>query len=193
MSLISKIFLLSATMMVALLLKVWPDAGACESCDLFVPEDTWNHQDPVLAGFGLEALRELEDEVKGAGCVVYQGRMVYAWGPYDQRADVASLIKPIIVHMVLKAQEDGLIGHLDRPVAEHEPGLRHLNPKLGHKDRAITWRHMMTQTSGYGVKEAPGEAFDYSDKQMALLWTRSFTGSTSPRSNRPRRRFWVPT
>jgi CubicO group peptidase (beta-lactamase class C family) len=47
--------------------------------------------------------------------------------------------------------------------------LRDLNGPLGYKDRLITWRHLVTQTSCYGVSEQPGGAFDYNDYQTALL------------------------
>jgi CubicO group peptidase (beta-lactamase class C family) len=96
--------------------------------------------------------------------------MVHAWGKYDQLADVASIVKPLIVHLILKAHDDGLIADLDGAIADHHPRLVRLNAHLDHKDRHITWRDMMTQRSGYGVSEPPGEAFDYSDIQMALLW-----------------------
>jgi len=42
------------------------------------------------------------------------------------------------------------------------------------KDAAITFRHFSTQTSCYGVSEAPGTAFDYNDFQMALFWDTLF-------------------
>src|SRR3972149_7990230 len=51
-----------------------------------------------------------------------------------------------------------------------EPRLGELNPQLDRKDRLIAWRHLATQTACYGVTEKPGEAFDYSDPQMALFW-----------------------
>jgi CubicO group peptidase (beta-lactamase class C family) len=70
---------------------------------------------------------------------------------------------------VYKAIEKGLIADLDSPVSRYVPELRDLNGPLGHKDRLITWRHLVTQTSCYGVSEQPGRAFDYNDYQTALL------------------------
>jgi CubicO group peptidase (beta-lactamase class C family) len=55
-------------------------------------------------------------------------------------------------------------------VSKSVPALDGINPRLGHKDRNITWRHLANQTSCYGVTERPGEAFDYSDYNMALFF-----------------------
>jgi len=72
--------------------------------------------------------------------------------------------------LLLTALEEGKIGSLDDQVSEWEPRLAALNAGLGYKDRALTWRHLANQVSGYGVREKPGEAFDYSDYQTALFW-----------------------
>jgi hypothetical protein len=61
-----------------------------------------------------------------------------------------------------------------RPAIKWYHGLKDLNPGLGYKDRLITFRHLATQTSCYGVAEAPGTAFDYNDWQMALFWDTLF-------------------
>src|SRR5262249_43697244 len=56
---------------------------------------------------------------------------------------------------------------VDDPVADFEPGLRALN---GGKDAAITWRHLASQTSGYGLAEPPGRAYSYNDYALALYY-----------------------
>lgn len=152
-----------------LLFAARTDHDSCGSAPLAFPGEHWSSVQPEEAGFDADGLADLEDKVRGAGWLTYSGRLVHAWGPYDERADIGSAVKPILVHLLLKAYEDGRIDSLDQPVARYAPGLRDLNPELGYKDRKITWRHMARQISGYGVKEAPGEAFDYSDLQMALL------------------------
>jgi hypothetical protein len=86
-----------------------------------------------------------------------------------KRADVASASKPWYTHFLLKALEDGRIPSLDERLVRWEPRLEAINRQLGHKDRAITWRHVANQTSCYGVAEAPGTAYDYNDWQMALF------------------------
>ncbi len=149
---------------------VWPDRDPSKSGALVFPDKEWSRLTPERAGFDPQRLKAMEARVGGAGCLVLGGRLVHAWGPYDQHTDVASVLKPLIVHLTLKAYEEGLITDLDHPVALHQPGLAELNAELGYKDRQITWRHMMHQTSGYGVSEAPGEAFNYCDRQMALYW-----------------------
>ena len=124
---------------------------------------------PAEAGFDEEALDAFVEFAGGHGCVVRCGYLVRAWGNQTERADVASAVKPVYTHLLLRSLETGRIGHLDDRVAEIRPELNDLNPDLGHPDREITWRHLANQTSGYGVEDRPGEAFDYNDLQMALL------------------------
>lgn len=133
------------------------------------PGLTWNEVEPASAGFDEAALEGFVEHVGGHGCVVRKGHLVKAWGRHDARADVASAAKPVYTHLVLKTLESDRISCLDDPVAELLPELNHLNGHLGYPDREITWRHLVTQTSGYGVADRPGEAFDYNDLQMALL------------------------
>src|SRR5690606_37083197 len=68
----------------------------------------------------------------------------------------------------------GRLDSLDVRASRFVPELETLNPSLGFKDRRITFRYFATQTSGYGVTEAPGAAFDYNDWQMALFWDTLF-------------------
>jgi len=74
----------------------------------------------------------------------------------------------------LGGQEDGKLKGFDEAVSRVEPRLKGLNKGLGYKDRGITWRHLCNQISCYGVKERPGEAYDYSDWNMALLFDSLF-------------------
>jgi hypothetical protein len=133
------------------------------------PAEHWETCSPDAAGLDAAALEALRDFVGGRGCVVRHGRMAYSWGDVSERADVASAAKPVYSYLLLRALEDGRIGSLDDPVARLVPGLVGLNPDLGHKDAAITWRHLANQISCYGVSEHPGCAFDYNDWQMALF------------------------
>ena len=55
----------------------------------------------------------------------------------------------------------------DELVADVEPRLKEIN---GGKDAAITWRHLASQTSGYGLVERPGEAYSYNDYALALYY-----------------------
>lgn len=138
------------------------------------PGPTWEKRAPEEVDMDAAKLDALRDYVGGRGCVVRRGYMVYTWGDASKRADVASAAKPWYAHFLLKAVQEGRIGHLDVKVAKWEPRLNTLNEKLGFKDRGITWRHLANQTSCYGVAEAPGTAFDYNDWQMALFWDTLF-------------------
>lgn len=134
------------------------------------PGARWERVAPADAGLDSAALAAFRNYVGGRGCVVRCGRIVFTWGDFKRRGDVASAAKPVYAHFLFKALEDGRIAALDAPVLPLEPRLAHLNPRLNHKDRLITWRHLANQTSCYGVREKPGTAFCYNDWQMALFW-----------------------
>jgi CubicO group peptidase (beta-lactamase class C family) len=127
------------------------------------PGERWEKRDPAQAGLDPAALDRFTVAVGGRGCIVRHGFLVHTWGDVTRRGDVASAAKPLYTHFLLRAIEEEKIKGLDEPVAA-------LEPRLAGKDRLITWRHLATQTSCYGVAEQPGEAFDYSDWQMALFW-----------------------
>lgn len=133
------------------------------------PGETWDTITPADAGMDAEKLDAFVEFVRGSGCIVRHGRMVRHWGHVDHPYDVASAVKPVYAHLVYLAVADGRLRSLDESLARYRPGLDTLNPDTGHPDRAITWRHLLTQTACYGVAEPPGTAFDYSDYQSALL------------------------
>jgi len=133
------------------------------------PLKYWDELAPEAAGMDAKRLATLAKTLRGSGCVVRGGKMVYHWGLPENRSNVWSASKPVIVHALLMAVQQGKLASLDVPVSTSEPRLMDLNPGLGYKDRTITWRHMMSQTSCYGVQESPGTAFDYSDFQIALF------------------------
>jgi CubicO group peptidase (beta-lactamase class C family) len=126
------------------------------------PGKTWATRTPAAAGLDAAKLAAFRDHVGGRGCVVRGGCMVTSWGDFTKRGDVASAAKPWYTHFLLLAVEKGVIKSLDSPVHEWDPRLK-------GKDRAITWHHLANQTSCYGVEERAGEAYDYSDYNMALL------------------------
>jgi len=138
------------------------------------PGKRWEARTPGEAGVDGRKLTELSDYAGGFGCVVRGGYMVYTWGDVSKRKDVASAVKPVYTHFLIKAVEDGKLKGFDEAVSRVEPRLKGLNKGLGYKDRGITWRHLCNQISCYGVKERPGEAYDYSDWNMALLFDSLF-------------------
>lgn len=136
------------------------------------PGKHWARKAPEKAGFSVSALREFSARAGGSGCLVHGGEMIYAWGDIAFRGDVASSCKPIYAYLAFKAIEAGLIGSLDEPILRWAPEIGGLNADLGYKDRQITFRHLLSQTSGYGLAEKPGEAFAYNDFATGLLvWT----------------------
>jgi CubicO group peptidase (beta-lactamase class C family) len=136
------------------------------------PGETWERTTPDAAGYNPEQLQAFAERVGGHGCIVHRGRMLADWGEMAQPHDLASAAKPIYAHFVLMSLQAGRIGSLDDPLLRWVPELAGLNPDLDFKDRHITWRHLLRQTSGYGVTEPPGAAFAYNDYQTGLLiWT----------------------
>jgi CubicO group peptidase (beta-lactamase class C family) len=131
------------------------------------PGDTWETRSPRDLGLSDLKLAALRDLVGGRGCVVRHGYMVYTWGDQSKSEDVASAMKPIISTFLLMAVEEGRLPGLDSPVADFEPRLKTLN---GGKDGVITWRHLASQMSGYGLVEAPGQAYSYNDFALALYY-----------------------
>ncbi|NLI00441.1 MAG: beta-lactamase family protein [Chthonomonadales bacterium] len=131
------------------------------------PGKTWQTAAPASVGLRPEKLNELATLVQGRGCVVRHGKMVYTWGDVSRSADVASAVKPVISTLLLMAVRSGKLKSPDAAVSEVVPELRSLN---GGKDGAITWRHLASQTSGYGLIEQPGTAYGYNDYALALYY-----------------------
>lgn len=138
------------------------------------PGKQWEVKKPHEVGLDEHKLKALSDYAGGFGCVVRNGYMVYTWGDASRRKDVASAVKPLYTHFLLKAVDEGKLKSIEESVAEFEPRLNSLNKSLGFKDRKITWRHLCNQISCYGVREQPGQAFDYSDYNMALFFDTLF-------------------
>src|SRR5437870_2938502 len=112
------------------------------------PATDWEKRTPEEAGLSAEKLRALADLVGGRGCVVREGYLVHTWGDPAKSGDIASAVKPIISTLLLLAVQQGKLASVDAKVADFEPRLRGLNRG---KDAAITWRHLASQTSGYGL------------------------------------------
>ena len=145
------------------------EGGASKDAEVRFPGEHWEERSPKAVGLDADVLEEISKYLGGRGCVVRHGYMVYHWGDYAQRGDVASAVKPWYSTLLFQAVEKGLLPSLDTPVAKYVPELEEINAALGHKDRNITFTHMANQISCYGVEEAPGTAFDYNDWQMALF------------------------
>jgi CubicO group peptidase (beta-lactamase class C family) len=99
--------------------------------------------------------------------VVRHGYMAYSWGDQSKSSDVASAFKPVLSTLLLLAVQEGRLNSVDTLVAEFEPRLKSLN---AGKDAVVTWRHLASQTSGYGLAEAPGVAYAYNDFALTLYY-----------------------
>jgi hypothetical protein len=138
------------------------------------PDENWQSLPPAELGLNAANLNTLAEYVGGFGCIVRNGYLAYTWGDATKRTDIASACKPWYTHFLFQAIEDGKLKSIDEPLLTVEPRLAALNAALGHKDREILWRHLIAQTSCYGVTEHPGTTFDYSDFNMALLFDNLF-------------------
>ncbi|MCB9784753.1 MAG: serine hydrolase [Candidatus Omnitrophica bacterium] len=147
----------------------FPFMATAETSRVF-PGKEWEAASPEEVGLDSAPLDRIAEYLGGEGCLIRHGKLIFGWGDYTQRRDVASAVKPWFTHFLLSAIEKGLLPSLDTPISDFVPCLKDLNPSLEWKDRLITFRHMDTQTSCYGVAEKPGTAFDYNDFQMALFF-----------------------
>ncbi len=134
------------------------------------PTKEWQIRTPQQVALDPDKLKALSDFAGGFGCIVRHGYMVYTWGNPARRMDVASAVKPLYTHFLLKAIQDKKLRGFDEPIKKYEPKLQNLNSELDYKDRNITWRHLCNQISCYGVTDKPGSAYDYSDYNMALFF-----------------------
>jgi len=131
------------------------------------PGAKWETRAPEEVGLSRDKLTALSELAGGRGCVVRHGYMVYSWGDQSKSSDVASAFKPLLSTLLFVAIQEGRLKSVDELVADVEPRLKTLN---GGKDAGITWRHLASQTSGYGLAEIPGAAYSYNDFALALYY-----------------------
>ncbi|MBX7209422.1 MAG: serine hydrolase [Verrucomicrobiaceae bacterium] len=150
--------------------KKQPATAAPARRQVRAAREPWPAIDLDAAGLDKEKLDQFANAVRGHGAIIRHDAVAYTWGDPGKPLDIASASKAVYSFLVLKAVEDGLIPGLDQPVVQWMPELASLNAALNHKDTRITWRHLINQTSCYGVREEPGTAFDYNDYQTGFLW-----------------------
>lgn len=141
--------------------------------DAVFPGAHWATRAPAAAGLDAGRLEALRDLVGGRGCVVRHGYLVYTWGDPARSGDVASAMKPVLSTLLFVAIQEGRLAGPDEPVSRVEPRLSTLN---GGKDGGLTWRHLASQTSGYGLGEPPGAAYAYNDYALALYYDSLMSG-----------------
>lgn len=153
------------------------------------PNAQWEHIAPAEAGFDPEKLNAAHrwlDERAGSGgryraVIVRGGRMVAEWYRGVERDDqlrLASATKSIFSCILAIAIAEGKIASADDPVVDYYPELMDVpegaGPKPGRqayaKDRAITFRQLISNTSGYMKPgEEPGTVFNYQTYGMNIL------------------------
>ncbi len=153
------VWLLLALVGAGLAVWSWPGEGD----QPVYPGRHWSWMAPERAGYSAAKLNAFSRHTGGSGCIAYQGRMIYAWGDWAARGDVASVAKPLYAFLAYKAVEQGRIGSLDDLVADWVPDNTALDEYLKKIAGPITFRQLLDQTSGYGLEESPGEAFAYND------------------------------
>ncbi len=122
------------------------------------PGKTWQTRTPEEVGVSTAALDRIRKP--GDGAIVRHGYVIYSWGDPSRGGDWASATKPVISTMLGIAVQEGKCT-VDGRVSEFEP-------RLTGKDAEITFRHLATMTSGYGLVEPPGEAWAYNDVAIML-------------------------
>jgi len=126
------------------------------------PAAAWEERTPEAAGLSPAKLQELRDLAGGRGCVVRGGRLVAAWGDLAKSGDVGAAALPVLSTLLMVAVHEGKLSGVDARVSE-------VQPRLTGKDAGITWRHLASRLSGYGLAEGPGEAWSANDDSVALF------------------------
>ena len=152
------------------------------------PDASWTHIPPAEAGFAPDRLaraRQWLDEHVGDGqyrvAIVRHGRLVAEWNHgvgRDEHLWLASATKSIFSCILGIAIAEGKIASADTRLADHYPEAMDVpageGPKEGRyafeKDRAITLRQLISNTSGYMKPgEQPGQVFHYQTFGMNVL------------------------
>ena len=102
------------------------NAGTAEA-ELVYPGRTWQIKRPDEVGLDELKLKQMSDYAGGFGCVVKGGCMVYTWGDPSRSKDVASAVKPLYTHFLIKAIESGKLKGFDDRVSRFEPRLKSLS------------------------------------------------------------------
>ena len=82
------------------------------------PGKHWTLRTPEEVGMDSARLTWISKTLQGSGCIVRGGEIVHSWGQPTIRSNVWSASKPVVVHAVYKALEQGKIPNLDQPVVD---------------------------------------------------------------------------
>jgi CubicO group peptidase (beta-lactamase class C family) len=144
------------------------------------PEETWERVTPDNAGLDPSTLsaarhrqRERADGEPYRVVIVRGGRVVAEWNEGidpDERLKIASATKSVLSCALGIAIDDGRLPSADAKLADYYPEALDVLPGEGPKenrharakDREITFRQLLSNTSGYmKPDEPPGEVFHY--------------------------------
>lgn len=154
------------------------------------PIPHWERWSPTAAGFDplkiLAAKQWLDEHARLTRMpyrivIVRGGKLVVEWEHITSRGallELASATKSIYACILGMAVQDGRIGSIDDRVVDYYPEMMDVpegeGPKPGRhafeKDRASTFRHLISNTSGYmKPDEEPGKVFHYQTFGMNIL------------------------
>ena len=153
------------------------------------PQQEWQPISASEAGFAPEKLAAVETALRSqAGTdgryrvvIVQGGRLVAAWYQGVGRADqlrLASATKSLFSSILGILIDEGTLPSADAPLFDYYPEFMDVpegtGPKPGRyaypKDRTITFRQLISNTSGYMKPgEAPGQVFNYQTYGMNIL------------------------
>jgi hypothetical protein len=131
---------------------------------MLFPEKNWVKGDPEEYGFTKEALNKIDEKMKFAeanGVLIRNGCFLAEWNyacPPEKTVEVQSCTKSITSMMLGLAVQEGLIPNIDALVKDYWP-----NFETGPYTDKITFRHLVTMTSGMSAGGAFVDAFDYVD------------------------------
>ena len=129
--------------------------------DVTFPGAAWEERDPAQLDLVPATIDELAERLGGRGCVVKDGYIVKTWGNQSTKGDWFSSAKPVLSTMLFFAIHEGLVESVDQPIAT-------FGWDLSAKDKALTFRHLGSMTSGYARPEPPGAAWAYNDFAIQL-------------------------
>jgi CubicO group peptidase (beta-lactamase class C family) len=156
--------------------------------DPIFPQQTWQSITPAEAGFNPEKLAGaktwLDDHIGDRPyrlVIVRGGRLVVEWNHQtgrETRYGIASAAKSIYSNVLGIVVAEGKLPTADANVVDYYPEMMDVpegeGPKEGRyafeKDRAITFRQLICNTSGYMKPgEEPGQVFHYQTYGMNIL------------------------
>ena len=152
------------------------------------PKTAWQNADPVDVNMNPQELARtknwLEATVGDTACrqvIIRRGYLVSEWNynlAREEQVRLASATKSIYSCMLAIAIADGKLSSADEKVVDHYPEMmeppENGGPKPGRypfeKDREITFRQLISNTSGYmKPNETPGRVFHYQTYGMNIL------------------------